>query len=129
SLCGLGHCSVVTMLAGNIEECRDDDIGAELAIGPNQAVYRALFAPARQSVRARFRKPKVMHRIIGSVPKPSDISVNHAGGLFQLAAAHHAQSSNSLRPQRVLATLTACGAGNDNPRPMLMAQHCQHRTV
>ncbi|KFC67429.1 hypothetical protein FF80_02207 [Devosia sp. LC5] len=126
---GFGHGAVVAMLAGHVEKGRDDDVGAFLAIGADQALDDPVPAPAGEGIGTVFGEAEIMHGIIGTVAEPDHIGIQFAGGFLHFAGAQHAQGAGAFRAERVLAAFAAGGAGNDDAHAHAEPHQGQHAAL
>jgi hypothetical protein len=126
---GAGHGAVVAMLAGHVEEGRDDDIGPFAAVGAHQPLDSAHFTPAGKGLVAVLGEAEIMYVVVGAMAEPDDVGIEFARGLFHLARAHHAEHAKALRPERILAAFAARRACHDDAHAEAQTEPGEHAAL
>ena len=123
---GHGHGAMMTVLAGHIEKCGDDDIGLFTAIGANHTLNDQVVLPAFEGVVTVFREPEIVDGIARAEPEPYDIGIDNLCRFFKLVGANHSKRAAALGTERILAALPARRTADDGTHAEPKAHEGKH---
>ena len=102
----------MAVLAGDIQKCRDDDVGPVLSIRSNETLDDALLAPSPQGILAVLGEAEIVNRIVRPMAEPCHVGIHATGGFLHFSGSEHAEGGTALRPQGVLSSFPARRTGN-----------------